>query len=109
VLDPCFNLTNKSNLIDDLIRFFDHLVSGLLFIGPPCRSFRRRSSKLMSQIPMAGHDSTRLVLSCPACFNMAFEEATVIACAGLVFYAVNVRALVWSPEWLCTVYIVFAL
>jgi len=39
VLDSCFNLTNKSNLIDsllyDLIRFFDNLVVAY-FLGLPC-------------------------------------------------------------------------
>jgi len=45
VLDPCFNLTNKSNLIDrleyDLIRFFDHLVVAYFLLGHPVghRSF----------------------------------------------------------------------
>jgi len=37
MLDPYFNLTNKSNLIDrfyyDLIRVFDHLVVAYLLFG----------------------------------------------------------------------------
>jgi len=35
VHDSFFNLTNKSNLIQALIRFFDHLVVAYFF-GPPC-------------------------------------------------------------------------
>jgi len=42
VLDPYFNLTNKSDLIDrllcDLIRFFVQLVV-VYFLGPPCILF----------------------------------------------------------------------
>ena len=51
VLDSYFNLTNKSILIDRLIRFFDHLVVAYFF-GPP-----------MTQIQ-------------PACFRVTTQEAS---------------------------------